>query len=249
MIRLNVRDRLRKLVERTRTDDYQAFFLAMMEDADEEDPAQMVGRPEQWEVHGHWQLGYARRLGLRPHHRLLDVGCGPLRFGLRVIPYLEEARYAGFDISGAAIGTAMELIHEADLVGKRPTLFCNKGYDVYSNGGFDVVWAQSVLTHVPPDEAEAFLAMVENNLAPDGWAMVTFNAAEEIEESSKGTGYRYPVGWIEDRLRAGLAIETVDREAGHPQGQDVLVLARDGSLEEGESQRAPPGARRSSPPW
>lgn len=246
MIRLNVRDRLRRLIERARTDDYQEFFLAMMEDPDEERPAEMVGRPEQWEVHGHWQLGYARRLGLQPEHRLLDVGCGPLRFGLRAIPYLEAEGYAGFDISQAAIETAMELVREAGLEDRKPTLFCNQGYDVYSNGSFDVVWAQSVLTHVPPDEVEAFLAMVENNLDAEGWAMVTFRAAVTIEENPKATGYRYPVGWIEERLPDGLEIEAVDREAGHPRGQDVMILAREESLEDRGSR--PAASRAGRPP-
>ncbi|MFD1808433.1 hypothetical protein ACFSHQ_10805 [Gemmobacter lanyuensis] len=37
--------------------------------------------------------------GLRPCHRLLDIGCGPLRTGCRAVPYLNPGNYWGTDLS------------------------------------------------------------------------------------------------------------------------------------------------------
>lgn len=245
MVRLNLRDRLKKAFYRLRTETYEEFFLEMKYDEDEDDPANMVGSPDQWEMHGDWQLDYARELGLEPDDRLLDVGCGPLRFGLTAIDYLETGNYVGFDISETAIETGMDLLAEHDLEDKHPTLFCNKGYEVYFNGGFQMVWAQSVLTHVPPEHVEAFFAMVANNLDAGGQAMVTFREADTIRESPKGTGYRYPIGWLRERLPDELGIDHVDRDAGHPQGQDVLVLGPEEGAGRG---REHPPPRRQEPP-
>ena len=35
--------------------------------------------------------------GLKPEHKLLDVGCGPLRGGIKFINYLEPGNYYGVD--------------------------------------------------------------------------------------------------------------------------------------------------------
>ena len=44
-----------------------------------------VGRVEEWEEHGNSQFDYLVEHGLRPHHYLLDIGCGPLTAGIRFI--------------------------------------------------------------------------------------------------------------------------------------------------------------------
>lgn len=37
--------------------------------------------------------------GLRPQHRVVDYGCGSLRVGCQLIPYLERGCYFGLDVS------------------------------------------------------------------------------------------------------------------------------------------------------
>ena len=44
-----------------------------------------------WDTHGERQLEYLKRTGFQPHHRLLDIGCGPFRAGRHFIDYLDPA--------------------------------------------------------------------------------------------------------------------------------------------------------------
>src|SRR5205807_6035012 len=51
-----------------------------------------------WEEIGRLQFEFLTGNGLKPHHRLLDVGCGALRGGLHFIRYLDEGNYVGVDL-------------------------------------------------------------------------------------------------------------------------------------------------------
>ena len=58
---------------------------------------EFVGRPEAFDYLGgrHFMMLFA--LGLREHHRLLDFGCGSLRSGRLIIPYLASGNYYGIE--------------------------------------------------------------------------------------------------------------------------------------------------------
>ena len=52
------------------------------------DYREYVGTSETYDIGGAIQFNLLTTLGLREHHRLLDVGCGSLRAGRLFIPYL-----------------------------------------------------------------------------------------------------------------------------------------------------------------
>jgi len=51
-----------------------------------------VGPPNQYDFMGATQFRLLTTLGLREHHAVLDFGCGSLRAGRLLIPYLLEGR-------------------------------------------------------------------------------------------------------------------------------------------------------------
>lgn len=61
------------------------------------DPQQAIGG--HWEALGKLQFDYLVANGLKPGHRLLDIGCGTLRGGRHFIRYLAPGGYTGIDIS------------------------------------------------------------------------------------------------------------------------------------------------------
>ena len=51
-----------------------------------------------WDELGALQFDFLRAQGLEPPDRLLDVGCGALRAGVKLVPYLEPGGYYGIDL-------------------------------------------------------------------------------------------------------------------------------------------------------
>jgi SAM-dependent methyltransferase len=84
------------------------------------------GRP--WAM-GRYLFDFVVGSGLRPEHRLLDFGCGALRLGIWVIPYLEPGNYFGVDshlVSLEAAATYEIPLH--GLEQKRPRLLWNDDF-------------------------------------------------------------------------------------------------------------------------
>lgn len=59
-----------------------------------------------WDELGDLQFEFMKEQGLKPHHRLGDVGCGALRGGVKFIPYLDAGNYYGLDINASCIDAA-----------------------------------------------------------------------------------------------------------------------------------------------
>jgi SAM-dependent methyltransferase len=84
------------------------------------------GRP--WAM-GKYIFEFVVEAGLRPEHRLLDFGCGALRVGNWVIPYLDEGNYFGVEahlVSLEAAATYEIPLH--GLEAKRPRLLWNEDF-------------------------------------------------------------------------------------------------------------------------
>ena len=52
-----------------------------------------VGPPEKYDLLGALQFQVLTNLGLREYHKLLEVGCGSLRVGRLLVPYLIDGNY------------------------------------------------------------------------------------------------------------------------------------------------------------
>ena len=65
-----------------------------------------VGPPEDYDLIAAMVFNLLTTLGLRQHHSVLDIGCGSLRIGRLLIPYLNRV---GSDAPKAAIVTASKV--------------------------------------------------------------------------------------------------------------------------------------------
>src|SRR2546430_14001113 len=83
-----------------------------------------VGPPEDYDLIAAMTFNLLTTLGLRQNHSLLDVGCGSLRIGRLLIPYLNRGNYFGVEPNEWLVeeGIRREL-GEALLEIKRPTFF------------------------------------------------------------------------------------------------------------------------------
>jgi SAM-dependent methyltransferase len=129
-----------------------------------------------WEQMGALQKSFLIEQGLRPEHRLLDVGCGSLRAGIQLIPYLDPGHYYGIDASAELLAAGEVELERAGLSDRAPALRCDASFDVGSFGEqFDYVIAHSVFTHIPINSILVCLLEVSQVLRPpDGRFYASF---------------------------------------------------------------------------
>jgi cyclopropane fatty-acyl-phospholipid synthase-like methyltransferase len=164
-----------------------------------------VGRPDQYDLRGAAQFALLIALGLRSRHRLLDFGCGSLRAGRLLIPYLDAANYHGLEPNQWLVDDAIERQLGRDLIRlKRPSFH---GFDDFRaercGTGFHYIVAQSILSHAGVDIARTALAGFAQALTPDGLALVTFaHARPGLAPAETTAGWVYPkgVGYAPDAI-------------------------------------------------
>lgn len=175
-----------------------------------------------WDSHGNLQRDFLLCRGLQPHHRLLEVGCGSGRLARKVVPYLEEWRYSGIDISVEAIAVAMSLSVIEGWHVKRPKLYAAEVASLPPMSPFDFVWAHSVFTHLPVPMIEDVMREVVRRLAPGGafyWTYLPGDVTERYGLTQFRTSEADMRACAE---RAGLSFEPVPdwvRVAGHEPGR------------------------------
>lgn len=135
-----------------------------------------VGGKGKWEVMGQRQLDFLRGQGLRPDMRFLDVGCGSLRAGRLLVPYLDPGHYYGIDIGAEIVeaGYERELDDAARARLPRANLRMTDRFDADFGVEFDMAIAQSVFTHVSLNHVRLCLYRVAKVMKPGGRFYATF---------------------------------------------------------------------------
>ncbi len=193
-----------------------------------------------WDEVGRLQFDYLVSQGLRPEHRLLDVGCGCLRAGVYFIPYLADGHYYGIDKNESLLeaGRRVEMV-DSGLASRQVHLLCRDDFDCSGFGQrFNVAIAQSVFTHLPWNSILRCLVEIQAVLAPDGKFYATF--FEDTDGSHKTSvmehdpggivthpdndPYHYEFSVFEDLARrAGLEAEYIGGW-NHPRAQRLMVF-------------------------
>lgn len=130
-----------------------------------------------WDEMGERQLDYLIARGMRPHHRLLDIGCGALRLGVRAIAWLEPGRYFGTDLSQALIDAGYEAELDDRLRARAPRshFAVNADFDFgFLPEPVDFAIAQSVFTHLPLNHLRRCLGRLKGGMAPGAQALFTY---------------------------------------------------------------------------
>ncbi len=166
--------------------DHIAYYRAVMASDTARGAEAAVGHSpshEQWARIGRMQFDYLLRHGLRPDHRMLEIGCGNLRAGRHFIGHLEPGHYYGIDISPHILLAAQDTLVRDGLQAKVPylSLANDLTFAFLPDGHFDVVHAHSVFSHSPRHVIEECFAHVGRVLAPGGFFDFTFDRTEGEE--------------------------------------------------------------------
>jgi SAM-dependent methyltransferase len=141
---------------------------------------------------------------LKPHHRVLEAGCGIGKQAVPLTGYLDNSEggsYEGFDIVHEGI-----LWCQREISGRFPNFrfqhvnVFNKHYNPdgkvpasewkfpYADNEFDFCFLISVFTHMLPDSVENYLHEISRVLKPNGQAFVSFFLLNEGTRRSIAQG-------------------------------------------------------------
>jgi len=197
-----------------------------------------------WEQMGQLQIEFLKSQGLQPEHKFLDVGCGSLRAGVKIIPYLEKNHYYGIDVEKQLLdkgyGTELRLAGIQDRL-RRENLYCSRlfKHQRLEDGVIDFGICNSVMTHLPLNFLRICLENTSRYFRVGGKLFMTFFELPESERFSddwtnpkgiKTTGFRDPYHYYaSDMLHAAERTPWSARYIGdwdHPRGQHIIEYTR-----------------------
>jgi SAM-dependent methyltransferase len=193
-----------------------------------------------WDEEGEWVVDFLKRHGLRPGHTLLEVGCGSLSAASRLLPYMDQSKYWGYEKSMELFlaGTQLEL----PRLGVRPELghfMVNDDFD-FSDAPhpFQFAIASSLFRRLSLNSVARCIAAVVKTMTPDGRFYATwvdnpnpyrFDAIT-WPNGTKTYGDREPFHYSFEILAGiveavGGRAERVD-DPSHPRRESVMLITR-----------------------
>ncbi|GGS58620.1 methyltransferase [Planobispora rosea] len=214
---------------RLRTSDHVSYYRAVMKYDTARSPEAAVGSKshDRWLALGQMQFDYLRRHGLRPDHRMLEIGCGNLRAGRLFIDYLDGGNYYGLDISPDILIAAQKTLTEYGLRDKLPHLTPVRDlrFAFLPDASFDVVHAHSVFSHSPLHVIEECFAHVGRIMRPGGWFDFTFDRTEGREHQVLREDFYYRTETLLDlAAKHGLAARFMDDWEKLPHKQSKIRI-------------------------
>jgi SAM-dependent methyltransferase len=124
--------------------------------------------------------------GLKPTDNLLDIGCGSLRIGKHLIPFLEAEKYCGVEPEQKYLKDGLKWeVSESMLKLKRPSFIYNNDFDFsLFNRKFDFVLSRSVFIHCSPSQFVNCLKSLKGHLSKDGRFIVSLFLSNTIQQKT-----------------------------------------------------------------
>ena len=174
-----------------------------------------VGPARHYDFLGASQFRLLSTLGLRAGHKVLDFGCGSLRAGRLLIPYLDRGGYFGVEPNEWLVTEGIEQEIGQDLVRlKQPQFSNNENFEVAEFGQcFDFILAQSIFSHTGRNLVELALANFSPALAPGGLIAATFingvdYHVDDLNWPGKDNGFGELIIFMYDELE--VPVQVVD---------------------------------------
>jgi SAM-dependent methyltransferase len=191
-----------------------------------------VGPPEKYDLVAANQFNLLTFMGLRENHYLLDIGCGSLRAGRLIIPYLLSNRYYGIEPEEWLVEEGINKEIGQDQVKiKKPKFIFDTNFQINKFGvEFDFAIAQSIFSHACQGQIHQCLEEISRALKPQGIFLATFI---EGKDDYQGSRWIYPECVTYTRKTLGeiagkyqLATQVIDWP--HPNNQTwVMFCHRD----------------------
>jgi len=185
-----------------------------------------------FDLMGKDHFDYLQYHGLKTHHIFFDVGCGALRTGQYVIPYLESGNYFGLDRMPELIEYGLNDVLTPEIVfEKNPKFSVNNIFNcTFVDKPVDFAWCQSLMSHLSLIDIKHCLKNVKETLSPNGKIYFTYFQLEGFDEgeaSKQTTHSKQDVFYSEQHMNkivtsCGLT-PLFNGPVGHPRGQWMYI--------------------------
>jgi SAM-dependent methyltransferase len=189
-----------------------------------------VGPEDAYDLMGATQFNLLTALGLRETHRLLDVGCGSLRAGRLLIPYLLPDRYFAVEPDREVVAEGIRHEVGEDLVRRKRPRFAYTTEFAFQEFGevFDYAIAQSIFSHASLGQVRRCLHGLAAVTHRESVVVATFYAGADDHQGNEWT-YPECVAYRPETM-ANVADEAGFEAAPlawpHRHGQMWLLLLR-----------------------
>jgi len=165
-----------------------------------------------WEFAGKIQLDLLIKEGLKPEHKLLEIGCGCFRAGRYFIEYLDKGNYHGVEQHIWLIESGYaEIINDIE-VEKKPRVLINSNFAVsIFKQKFDYIIAKSVFTHLTKDKIEQCLNECYEVMKHNGAFYTSIfigDSSKNLDESDDTKRFAYTIEEI-NKLDERWKIENI----------------------------------------
>jgi len=187
-----------------------------------------VGPPSVYDLVGAMQFNLLTSFGLRDFHKLLDIGCGSLRAGKLIIPFLRTGNYYGVEPNNWLIKDGLKNELGNEIISLKSPVFSNSSnFDFQSfNTNFDYLIAQSIFSHASKEQIIRCLSETKEVMKKDGFFLATFILGKE---NYTGSEWVYPGcvvykhSFIMNLIKE-QNLDAIKTKWYHPRGQTWYVI-------------------------
>lgn len=165
---------------------------------------------------------FMKSVGMKPHHKLLDIGCGPLRAGVHFVDYLDSGNYYGIDKNCEYLQFG-NLMIEFLGIDKEWTLKHDCDFDFSFGVKFDYALAGSLFTHLSNNKISRCLINLKKALRKKGEFYATFFMVESDPPKIAKNLFRYDFNVMRDLAKeASMSAELIG-DFGHPNKRQSMI--------------------------
>ena len=180
--------------------------------------------------HAETHFTYLKEQGIQPQNTLLDVGCGALRTGCKLIPFLNSENYYGIDRMPELIEFGLNDILDQDTVfEKKPKFSVNTNFNLdFVDKKMDYVWCQSLMSHLDEGDIKLCLNNIKNVCNENTKIYFTYFQQDGQERTKNKPSHskidiRYDQKVMDDIVHEVGLKKIFNGTIGHPRGQWMYI--------------------------
>jgi SAM-dependent methyltransferase len=175
---------------------------------------------------GSWQLKYLQEeIVIKPEHKFLDIGCGSLRLGRYLIPWLNKGNYIGIESNEEVMnaGIELEMLDAGHITEYTPSFHCNSVFDF--QGSVDIAWANSIFSHLTLEDISLCFSKLQGRACVYYFTFFETaggNRPSNPIESHPNQDFYYEYNQIEEVANAtGWTLSRMENQ-NHPRHQKII---------------------------